>query len=131
MPIDHLGLAVHNMTAAKAYYDVLMPQLGFEPFIVDDRHFSYRLTEGKPGTSLFFYSADFPGYNRRSEGLQHVAFKVKTREKVHEVFAWAMANGGTSIRDPQVLEQYHPTYFAGFWQDPHGFLLEVVCHVDD
>ena len=128
MPIGHLGLNVHDLPAAKSYYDELMPQVGFEPFFDDERQFSYRPADGKVGTWLFFYQADAPGYDRRSEGLQHLAFIVKTRAAVEDVYAWAMAKGGTSVREPQELEQYHPGYYAAFWQDPHGFVLEVVCH---
>ena len=128
MPIGHLGLNVHDLRAAKAYYDELMPQVSFEPFFDNERQFSYRPADGKIGTMLFFYGADAPGYDRRSEGLQHLAFIVKTRAAVKDVYAWAMSRGGTSIREPQELPQYHPGYYAAFWQDPHGFLLEVVCH---
>jgi catechol 2,3-dioxygenase-like lactoylglutathione lyase family enzyme len=130
MPIGHLGLNVHDLDAAKAYYDELMPQVGFEPFFADQRQFSYRPAGGKIGTWLFFYGADSPGYNRRSEGLQHLAFIVKTRAEVQSVHDWAVSNGGDVVREPQELPQYHPGYYAAFWQDPHGFLLEVVCHQD-
>ncbi len=130
MPIGHVGLNVYDLPAAKAYYDVLMPQVGFEPFISDDRHFSYRPAAGKIGTALFFYCADQPGYDRRQEGLQHMAFMVRTRREVDDVFAWAMAQGGVVIREPQELPQYHDGYYAAFWQDQRGFLLEVVCHRD-
>ena len=130
MPIGHIGLNVYDLVAAKSYYDELMPQLGFEPFIADDRHFSYRPADGKVGAFLFFYSANGPGYDRRAEGLQHMAFIVKSRAAVDSVFGWAMGNGGTAVRVPQELPQYHPGYYAAFWQDPHGFLLEAVCHRD-
>jgi catechol 2,3-dioxygenase-like lactoylglutathione lyase family enzyme len=130
MPIGHLGLNVYDLVAAKAYYDALMPQVSFEPFFDDQRQFSYRPAGGKIGTLLFFYLADQPGYDRHHEGLQHMAFMVKTRAEVDSVFAWAMDQGGTPIRHPQELAQYHQGYYAAFWQDPHGFLLEVVCHRD-
>ena len=130
MPIGHIGLNIFDLPAAKTYYDALMPQVGFEPFLDDERQFSYRPAHGKIGAMLFFYSADRPGYDRRSEGLQHLAFMVKTRREVDDIFAWAMAHGGTTIRVPQELPQYHEGYYAAFWQDPHGFLLEVVCHRD-
>ena len=130
MPIGHLGLNVYDLTAAKTYYDALMPQVGFELLLSDDRHFAYRPADGKIGTWLFFYGADAPGYDRRAEGLQHLAFILKTRQGVRDVYDWAMAQGGTSIREPQELPQYHEGYYAAFWQDPHGFLLEVVCHRD-
>lgn len=128
MPIGHLGINVHDLAAAKAYYDALMPQVGFEPFFHAERQFSYRPAGGKVGTWLFFYQAEQPGFDRRDEGLQHLAFIVKTRAEVLSVFDWAMREGGTAVREPQELPQYHPGYFAAFWEDPHGFLLEVVCH---
>jgi catechol 2,3-dioxygenase-like lactoylglutathione lyase family enzyme len=130
MPIGHLGLNVYDLAAAKSYFDALMPQVSFEPFIADERQFSYRPAGGKIGTTLFFYCADQPGYHHRNEGLQHLAFMVKTRAAVDDVFAWAMEHGGTAVREPQELPQYHPGYYAAFWEDPHGFLLEVVCHRD-
>jgi len=130
MPIGHLGLNVFDLPAAKAYYDALMPQVGFEPFIDDERQFSYRPAGGKVGAFLFFYLADAAGYDRRAEGLQHLAFIVKTRTAVDEIYAWAMAEGGTSVREPQELTHYHPGYYAAFWQDARGFVLEVVCHRD-
>ncbi|HUQ00200.1 MAG TPA: VOC family protein [Aeromicrobium sp.] len=130
MPIGHLGLNVYDLPAAKAYFDALMPQVSFEPFISDERQFSYRPAGGKIGTTLFFYSADQPGFDHHNEGLQHIAFMVKTRAAVHDVFAWAMEQGGTAVREPQELPQYHPGYYAAFWTDPRGFLLEVVCHRD-
>ena len=130
MPIGHLGINVYDLSAAKAYFDALMPQVGFEPFIADDRQFSYRPAGGKIGTTLFFYGADAPGYDRRNEGLQHLAFMVKTRREVDAVHSWAVAQGGTTVREPQELPQYHPGYYAAFWQDDRGFMLEVVCHRD-
>src|SRR6476620_2608316 len=100
MPIGHLGLNVYDLPAAKAYYDALMPQVSFEPFIADDRHFSYRPAGGKIGTTLFFYTADQAGYHHRNEGLQHLAFMVKTRAEVDQIVSWAMEQGGTAVREP-------------------------------
>lgn len=128
MPIGHLGLAVSDLPAAKEYFDALMPRVGFEPFVSDDRHFAYRPADNKIGTWLFFYRADRPGHDRHSEGLQHLAFIVKTRDEVRKIHEWAMAQGGRSVREPQELPQYHEGYYSSFWEDPRSFLLEVVCH---
>lgn len=130
MPIGHLGLNVFDLPAAKSYFDALMPQVGFEPFLSDERQFAYRPADGKIGTWLFFYRADTRGHDRHAEGLQHLAFIVKSRDEVRSIHDWAMTRGGRSVREPQELPQYHEGYFAAFWEDPHGFLLEVVCHRD-
>lgn len=128
MPLGHLGLSVFDVPAAKAYYDALMPMVSFEPFVADARRFAYRPAGGKPGTFIFFYTAAAAGYDGVHEGLQHMAFMVKSRTEVNAIFEWAMAQGGKPVRAPQELPQYHEGYYAAFWLDPHGFMLEVVCH---
>lgn len=127
--IDHLGLGVPDLAAAKAYYDELMPLLGYEPFLVRDRQFSYRRAESKPGTTVFFYEADEGGdYSHRRTGLQHVAFKLHSREEVDSAHHLAVRLGSKTVRPPNIYAQYHDNYYAAFWLDPHGFLLEAVCH---
>ncbi|HEY7485152.1 MAG TPA: VOC family protein [Streptosporangiaceae bacterium] len=132
MPLGHLGINVPDLAPAKAYYDALMPLLGFEPFVSDANQFSYRPAGGKVGTHLFFYRADGDrdDYSRHRPGLQHLAFIVKTRAEVHAAHDWALHHGDPVVHEPQEFPQYHPGYFAVFWTDPRGFMLEVVCHRD-
>lgn len=129
MPLGHLGLNVSDLDRAKGYWDELMPMLSYAPVLADDRQFAYAPAGGKVGTWIFFYGGE-PGYSRHHAGLQHLAFIVKTRSQVHEVYDWAMGKGGPSIREPQELPQYHEGYYAAYWLDPEGFLVEVVCHRD-
>jgi len=132
MPLGHLGINVPDLALAKAYYDDLMPLLSFEPFISNDGEFSYRPADGKVGTWLFFYPALEEGADSRHRpGLQHLAFIVKTRTAVDDARDWAVAHGSEIVHQPQEWPQYHEGYYAVFWLDPHGFLLEVVCHRDD
>jgi catechol 2,3-dioxygenase-like lactoylglutathione lyase family enzyme len=127
--LDHLGVNVPDLAAARRYYDVIMPLLGFEPFFSADRQFSYQRKEGKPGTTIFFYLAtEESSYSRRRAGLQHLAFKVRTRAEVDAVHAKVVELGNEIVRGPGVFPQYHENYYAVFWHDPHGFMLEAVCH---
>jgi catechol 2,3-dioxygenase-like lactoylglutathione lyase family enzyme len=129
MPLGHLGINVPDLARARAYYDALMPRLGFEPFVSGETEFSYRPAGGKPGTFLFFYGALEDGdYSRHRPGLQHLAFIVKTRAEVHGVHEWAREQGGTVLHEPREFPEYHPGYYAVFWTDPQGIMLEVVCH---
>lgn len=129
--LGHLGLNVPDLAAARAYYDDLMPLVGFESFFVAEDRFAYRPAGGKRGTYLFFYPAGRVGrYERHAAGLQHVAFVVPTRSAVHRVHELAVARGDTVLDPPQAFPQYPPPYFATFWLDPHGFKLEAVCHHD-
>lgn len=132
MPLGHLGLGVPDLARAKEYYDALMPLIGYEPFFATDEQFSYQPVDGKPGTRLFFYPALEPSdYTRHRSGLQHLAFIVKTRAAVHAVHDWVVSRDGEVLHPPKEWPEYHPGYYATFWLDPHGFMLEAVCHRDD
>jgi catechol 2,3-dioxygenase-like lactoylglutathione lyase family enzyme len=133
--LGHLGVNVPDLRAAKTYYDAIMPKLGFEPFLAADDEFAYRPAAGKPGTYLFFYpSAGESTYSRHHTGLQHLAFMVRTRTEVKDAHdtVTELANrfGGEVLHEPQVFRQYPQPYFATFWLDPWGFMLEAVCHHD-
>jgi catechol 2,3-dioxygenase-like lactoylglutathione lyase family enzyme len=132
MPLGHLGVNVPDLAAARTYYDALMPLLAYEPFLGSDDEFSYRPADGKPGTYIFFYPAlDDGAYSRHRPGLQHLAFIVKTRAAVQRAHQWARDRGSEVVYAPQEFPQYHPGYYATFWLDPHGFMLEAVCHRDE
>jgi catechol 2,3-dioxygenase-like lactoylglutathione lyase family enzyme len=129
--LGHLGVNVPDVAAAKRYYDQLMPALGFEEFLSAEDQFAYRPAGGKPGTFLFFYPAAEDGaYSRHRSGLQHLAFMVKTRSEVHAVHRLVTELGNDVLHEPQEFPQYPPPYFATFWLDPFGFMLEAVCHYD-
>ncbi len=126
--LDHIGLNVPDLAAAKTYYDGIMPFLGFEPFYATNEEFSYQPAEGKPGTRIFFYRAPLPNeYVRKHVGLQHLAFRARSRSQVDEAHARALALGSKVLYAPQLFPQYHENYYGAFWFDPHGFLLEIVC----
>ena len=127
--IDHIGLNVPDLEAAKHYYDALMPALGYEPFFITNEKFSYKPAGGKPGTTVFFYPAPIKSeYVRKHVGFQHLAFRARTRTQVDEAHAKALELGSKVLYAPKLFPQYHANYYASFWFDPHGFLLEIVCN---
>jgi catechol 2,3-dioxygenase-like lactoylglutathione lyase family enzyme len=131
MPLGHLGINVPDLVAAKAYYDQLMPALGYEPFLADDDQFAYWRGPDHYGCYVFFYPALEPGaYSRDRTGLQHLAFIVPTRADVDAAHTKAIELGSEVLHEPQPWPQYTDTYYAAFWLDPHGFMLEAVCHHD-
>jgi hypothetical protein len=112
-----------------------MPLCGFEAYLDSEDEFAYRPAGTKPGTYLFFYpSVEQSGYSRNQTGLQHLAFMVRSRSAVRAVHSsiaeLATEFGGHVLHEPQVFPQYPQPYFATFWLDPWGFMLEAVCHHD-
>lgn len=134
--LGHLGINVPDLAAAKAYYDELLPLVGFEVFFAADDELAYRPAGGRPGTYLFVYPAlEVPGeagggYSRHRPGLQHLAFMVRTRSAVDAVHDRVRSLGGEVLHEPQHWPQYPGHHYATFWLDPHGFMLEAVCHHD-
>jgi catechol 2,3-dioxygenase-like lactoylglutathione lyase family enzyme len=129
--LGHVGLNVPDLAGARAYYDDLLPLLGFEAFLAADDQCAYKPAGGKPGTYLFLYAAaDLMPYSRNNTGLQHLAFMVRTRGDVDRAHRHVLSAGGEVIHPPQVFPEYPPPYYATFWLDPFGFMLEAVCHYD-
>jgi catechol 2,3-dioxygenase-like lactoylglutathione lyase family enzyme len=126
--IDHIGLGVPDLAAAKRYYDALMPILGLKAWFPTspDGVFNYG-PDGARGPQVFFYQATQAGrHARHAPGLHHIAFMVESRAIVREAHAWALAQGDEILDAPAEFPQYGQHY-ATYWLDPHGFKLEVVC----
>jgi catechol 2,3-dioxygenase-like lactoylglutathione lyase family enzyme len=133
--LGHPGLNVPDLDAARRYYAEVMRLVGFENYLDADDEFAYRPMAGKPGTYLFFYpSGEQSDYSRHHTGLQHLAFMAQTRSSVtavHDaVTKLAKRFGGRVLPEPQLFPQYAQPYFATFWLDPCGVMLEAVCHHD-
>ena len=129
--LGHIGVNVPDLERAGAYYLPLMPLLDYEPFLTTEDALAFMPAEGKRGTYLFLYeAAEDRDYTREATGLQHLAFMVPTRGSVHDVHAHVVGAGSTVLHPPQEWRQYPPPYFATFWLDPFGIMLEAVCHHD-
>ena len=126
--LGHLGINVTDLARARTYYDPLMPLLGYEPYLSSDDQFAYRPANRQRGPALFFYPAREAGpVSRHRPGLQHLAFVVESRQAVDAVHDAVRALGGEIVHPPQPFPQYRPHYYATFWLDPEGLMLEVLC----
>jgi catechol 2,3-dioxygenase-like lactoylglutathione lyase family enzyme len=127
--IDHIGIGVPDLVAAKEYYDGLMSVLGLREWFETSPGGSFNYgPDGGKGTQLFFYQAEESGsYSRGQAGLHHIAFLVASREVVREAHGWACARDATVLDEPREFPQYGPQ-IATYWLDPHGIKLEAVCH---
>ena len=130
--IDHIGIGVPDLGAAKRYYDELMPILGLTAWFptADNGEFNYG-PDGANGPQIFFYQALEPsGYSRHGTGLQHLSFMVASRAIVREAYEWAVGQDAEVVHAPREFPEYGQHY-ATYFLDPHGFMLEVVCFAAD
>jgi len=123
VPVEHFGLNVPDVEAAKLYYDEFMPLVGYMPYFGT----GYVPTDWN-GAQIFLYPATEQGeHSRLRSGLSHIAFLVKTREEVHRVHEWVVARGDEVLNQPKPWPEYGENFYATYFLDPHGFMLEVVC----
>jgi catechol 2,3-dioxygenase-like lactoylglutathione lyase family enzyme len=124
MPIDHFGLGVPNIDAARVYYDEFMPLVGF----VRQWETGYR-PAAWDGAQIFLYpTLEASDYSRHRTGLQHISLQVPTRVDVHRVYEWATARGHEIVHEPRLFPEYHERFYATFFLDMHGFMLEAVTY---
>lgn len=128
--VDHIGIGVPDLVAAKQYYDELMSILGLREWFATGPAGPLNYgPDGALGSQVFFYQADDPGtYSRAGTGLHHLAFLVASRTVVRDAHRWACGREATILDEPQEFPQYGEHCYATYWLDPHGFKLEAVCH---
>jgi glyoxylase I family protein len=129
--LDHVDLVVSSLERSLVFYGGLLGPLGFTRWstITGERgervvylgragsHFAVGLRERQsdPGEP----------YDRYALGVHHLAFSAPSREAVDERARW-LAEQGAAIESGPKEYDYSPTYYAVFFQDPDGIMLELV-----
>ncbi|GAA4395102.1 VOC family protein [Ornithinibacter aureus] len=126
--IDHLNIAIPDLTRARAFYDPLLASIGIQPVLdipataTDAAMTGY----GWPDTKPFFWLI-----NSGAVGTNmHLAFTVDTRELVHAFYDTAAGLDAQLLHPPATHLEYHEHYYGAFVLDPHGINIEAVCHHD-
>ncbi len=127
--IDHVGITVGDIAAARAFYVKALGALGLVLCRDSPGAVSFGVPEG-PGKST-----DPGGEFWVSEGAAmtpriHVAFSAASRAAVDAFFAAGLAAGGTENGKPGLRAHYHPNYYAAYVLDPDGYNIEAVCHAN-
>jgi glyoxylase I family protein len=123
--LDHLYLAVSDMTRSERFYDDAMRVLGFrkgDKPIAGEHHAHYfnrvlQLTI-RPARSLSPHDPYAPG-------LHHLCLQARTRADV-DAAAAALDALGIPASEPKLYPEYNPDYYATFFEDPDGIRFEVV-----
>jgi len=125
MGIDHVFINVKDLGKAEAFYDKLMPVLDFRkgsaskaasPRVrYDGRLFSYWLR-------LVPESA---GSGSAEPGIPHLCFRVVDEDAVNQAHK-ELREAGIEASEPKYHTQYSDEYYATFFSDPDGVLLEIM-----
>lgn len=125
--LHHVELNVMNLKRSKAFYDWLLPQLGYVLYQEWPQGFSYKLNE----TYLVFVEVEPPHrrkvYHRRAVGLNHLAFH--TDKALIETIMGQLALKGIPILYPD-RHPYAagPDAYALFFEDPDRIKIELAAY---
>jgi catechol 2,3-dioxygenase-like lactoylglutathione lyase family enzyme len=123
---NHVVLSVNDLPKSRAFYDKLLPQLGYRLISDEEDSFGYQAADG---TKLLFARSHEPAkFDRYHVGLHHVAFQAPGRSFVDAVHQKLVEWGATILDPPAEYPQYEKGYYAVFFEDPDGIKL-VIVHV--
>jgi catechol 2,3-dioxygenase-like lactoylglutathione lyase family enzyme len=124
--VHHVFVNVKDLERARAFYDWLMPKLGYAT------SWAYEGGHGwlSPAGSFWIKqaAAQFARdtFHKDRVGLCEIAFAATSREEV-DALARALVERGVAVLDPpREYPEYVPGYYAVFFTDPDGLKLELV-----
>ena len=126
-PFSHVDLRVPDLEAGVAFYQTLLPEMGFSKYEGGQVFRSWTLPEGagprRPWFGITEDRAHQPNGNR-------IAFQVESRAEVDRIAALLEPANARAISGPKSMPDYSPTYYAVFFEDPWGNPLEVLHWLD-
>jgi predicted enzyme related to lactoylglutathione lyase len=116
---DHVDLRVPRLTEVAAFYETLLPALGFSRRVAVEGWLQFEAADGV--VTEFFGITESPAHIRNEN---RVAFWAESAVDVDGLAEVAARAGARNIEGPM---DYEPGYYAVFFEDPCGNRLEV-CH---
>ena len=125
--LHHIEIYVSDLERSIAFWSPFMKQLGYEP----DR-WSEGMNYVKEEEAYLCLLQTPPehlaaGYHRKRVGLNHLAFKGKSRAHVDEVAAWVKDSGHNTLYESEYPFASGPDYYALYCEDPDRIKVEVVA----
>lgn len=134
--VSHIEITVRDLDAAIAFYDRLLPLLGYDlahrSVAVIEAHDKRVVSYEHPrlGIALTSPRGQFAGeavHRRRPGALHHLAFRAGSRAEVDRLHQEVVALGATVVIPPREFPEYTPAgYYAFFFRDPDGLRYEIV-----
>jgi catechol 2,3-dioxygenase-like lactoylglutathione lyase family enzyme len=124
--LDHVYLAVRDMSRAELFYDRVMEVLGFRKGdrpIAGERHAHYF----NPFLQISIRPArSNEPHDPYRAGLHHLCLQAADVEGVDTAHRRLVALG-VAATPPRTYPEYNPDYYATFFEDLDGIRFEVVA----
>src|SRR5262245_39880826 len=118
---DHIDLRVRDLAEARPFYEVLLPALGFTRKTEIPNWINYAAAAPDNGPAKFFGVTESPGHMPNEN---RIAFGSESPVEVDRLAVVAAGAGARNVEGPGWEDE---TYYAVFFEDPCGNLLEI-CH---
>ena len=116
---DHIDLRVPRLADVSAFYEMLLPALGFSRRVAVEGWLQFEAA-GETATEFFGITESPPHVPNENR----IAFWAESRADVDRIAKVAARAGARNIEGPM---DYEPDYYAVFFEDPCGNRLEA-CH---
>ncbi|OGM20732.1 hypothetical protein A2714_03565 [Candidatus Woesebacteria bacterium RIFCSPHIGHO2_01_FULL_38_9] len=128
--VAHIYLYVSDLKNSYGFYSKFLTFLDYRETVNKDWGFAFN----NGGTSIWFEKARpgyvEKGYHRKRIGLNHLAFRVNSKEEVDKFYTeFLNANEiPTLYETPKPFPEYEEGYYAVYFEDPDRIKLEVAYY---
>ena len=133
--IDHIQITVKDLKVAEAFYDKLMPILGFNLSLKSKGKVPAHEFEAveyiHPTLSIGINSPrkvfkEDVIHRRKPGALHHLAFKAKSCDEVDKLYQEIKETGAHIVDKPKFYPEHGESYYALFFKDLEGIKYEIV-----
>ena len=119
-PFGHVDLRVTSMDVALEFYEAVLPELGFTQRFHGPVWKAWAVELELPGAA-YVAITESPSHR---PGESRIAFWTASAAEVDRLASIAMEAGARDVSGPKPMP-YSPGYYAVFFADPSGNLLEI------
>jgi catechol 2,3-dioxygenase-like lactoylglutathione lyase family enzyme len=127
-PYSHITLGTDDIARAMAFYDVVLPTLGWTRVRTRKTAFAFAPKDWDHIEPPFWVLRPADRQPARAGNGAQVSFHAPHRAAVDAFHAAALAAGGTDEGPPGLRTHYHPNFYAAYLRDLDGNKLLAVCH---
>jgi catechol 2,3-dioxygenase-like lactoylglutathione lyase family enzyme len=123
--LDHIDLSVGDMETSVAFYDSVLPALGFVK-TPEEGTIVWRNEHMEIGVRPATADVDGNPVNRYRIGMHHLALRAASRADVDAFHEFLVSHKLEVLDPPALYPVYGSDYYAVFFADPDGIKLELV-----
>ena len=122
--IDHVSIAVSDLTRAMRFYEAVLGTIGYSALDIRGSTVGF----GKKYSE--FWLNHRPGMTPLADSGTHICLRALSTNVVDAFHAAALKVGGKSDGSPGLRTQYSENYYAAFVRDPDGNRVEAATFLN-